>query len=791
MNRSAAGRLVVGALLLVGLSVFVQRRLVVTTDITHFLPEARDRRVAELSRAMADSEMASAMVLSVEGPDRASAARGARELGESFAHDPDVLWLRRGAGEDVQRSFYDLFYPRRFALHPGALDDASLDAAARSLQQKLASPLSPVVRPLAPADPLLTFGGAIERLRSLEDGGLTLEGDQLVTADERHGVVFLATRASPFEYAVQQRFLAKVDARFAAINAGQGGALRLETSSVSRYAVAAETTIKQDIQRISVLSTVGIILLFLAAFRSLRYVLVGMIPLAFGTVSAMAAGILCFGTMHGLTLAFGSSLLGTGIDYVEHYFTQHTLAPDPDGAEAKFRKVWPGLFLGALTTIAGLSGLAWTSFPGIREIAVFSTVGVLSSLFATRWLVPQLTPDVPKRVALQHALAAALGRGLDTMEGAKKRLVILPVAAALVCLIGFPRLRWVDDVSALGSVDAAIAAEDLRVRGRITSADPGRFVLAVGDDDEQALVANDLVAERLDEAKRAGTIKGFHSLRALLTSAETQRKTWRRFVDDRTLPERLGQALDRHGFVRAAFAPFEAALREPPPEPLTFEDVRKSPLGDLVRPFRLKFGKKTAFVTSLTGVANGDALAARFADRPDVIYLDQARFLDEAYGRFRVRTYQMIGVGLFVVLGIVHARYRRVRLSLAAFLPAVLAGGTTLSAISLSGTTLNLLHLVGLLLVLSMGVDYGIFVVESRDDREHLGATLVSLVIGMITTVLSFGLLAMSSNPALRALGSTAGLGVLLSMILAPAALVLLGAAPPAAPPAPAPDEAP
>jgi predicted exporter len=47
-------------------------------------------------------------------------------------------------------------------------------------------------------------------------------------------------------------------------------------------------------------------------------------------------------------------------------------------------------------------------------------------------------------------------------------------------------------------------------------------------------------------------------------------------------------------------------------------------------------------------------------------------------------------------------------------------------------------------------------------------------VIACASTVLAFGLLGMSSSPALQALGTTVGIGVLLSLVLAPLTLVLL-----------------
>ena len=126
-------------------------------------------------------------------------------------------------------------------------------------------------------------------------------------------------------------------------------------------------------------------------------------------------------------------------------------------------------------------------------------------------------------------------------------------------------------------------------------------------------------------------------------------------------------------------------------------------------------------------------------------------------------------------VGLGEARYRRLGPALAAFLPAVLAATTALGALALLGFAANLMHLVALLLVLSMGVDYGIFMVESRHHPEGPAPTVVSLVVACVSTVLSFGLLAMSDNPALQALGLVTGIGVTLSLLLAPTAWLLLG----------------
>jgi predicted exporter len=78
---------------------------------------------------------------------------------------------------------------------------------------------------------------------------------------------------------------------------------------------------------------------------------------------------------------------------------------------------------------------------------------------------------------------------------------------------------------------------------------------------------------------------------------------------------------------------------------------------------------------------------------------------------------------------------------------------------------------VSLLLVSSMGVDYGVFLAESRSGDIH--ASISGIAIACLTTVFAFGLLAVSDNPALHAIGSTIALGVCLSLALAPTTLVL------------------
>lgn len=776
--------MIVGFALLALAAVICVLRFEVTTDITHFLPSGTDRRLAHISRAVADSELSRTIVLTIGGPDDATAAEAATAMAATLRKSRNVAWVHNGVSDDVQRAVYDLYFPRRLGFLsdqpelelPRRLSDRGLDEAARELKRQLALPTAPMIRRLAPADPLLAFPALLERLKQAQTGTLEMHNGQFVTNDGR-GVILLGSRNSAFNTTSQRDLQAEIDRAFRETNDAHSSDLDLDQSGAGRFAIASETAIKGDITRISILSTLGVIALFLGLFRSARALGLVLLPLLSGVVGAAAVGLLLFGRLHGLTLAFGSTLIGVCIDYAVHLQCHQALAPHANGPFATLRRIWPALLLGAATTVAGLGGLAWTSLPGIREIALFASTGVLLALGATRLLLPPLLPSKPARLGtVLQRLASTLSEALAHLSKKRSTLAVLPIASVIFCIIALPSLRWVDDISALQNLDAQLLDEDRRVRTQVSHMESGRFVIALGADDEAALQQNDQVFERLRAAKSQGLIGDFRSLHLLLWSAELQRRNHAQLAASDNLVERAREALGREGFRTAMFEPFGEAIAGEPPPPLTYEALLDSSLADMVRPFRITVGDDVAILTFLRDVSDPEAIADRLSDLDDVVYFDQLRFLGGTYRDCRTRTIQLMVVGLIAVFLMVLLRYRRLGLSIAAFAPSLLAAATTLALVTLvTGAPANLLHLLGLLLVLSMGVDYGVFMVESRQVKEELAATAVGVLVACLSTVFAFGLLALSSNPALRAMGLTTGIGVLLSFLLAPTALLLLG----------------
>ena len=535
-----------------------------------------------------------------------------------------------------------------------------------------------------------------------------------------------------------------------------------------------ERGIKQDIWVIGACSFGGVAGLFLAFFRSLRgFALAALAPLL-GALAATTTGLLVFGHLDGLTLAFATSLIGVAIDYPIHLLNHHRLASPPESPTATVRRLRAPIALGALTTMASFAGLSLTSFPGFQEIGFVAVVGIGVALLVTLYLIPGFLASPRPMPALSSAVARWLSAGVLALERYRRWLAAIPIACLAVAAVAVPHLRWVDDLSKLANLDPSLLREDQRVRERVSQFDSGRFVIATAATPAEAVALNDRVYERLEDVVRAGQLDGMRSLHAMLWSADLQQRSWKVLHDQPDVYRRVVDAFAAEGFRRAAFEPFRAALESPAPPPLTYDDLLRSPLADAASSLVFRLGDGTAAVTYLRGIHSLPAIRAAVTGLKGVYVIDQQAFINDIYARFRTTTLEQILIGSILVIAVLVARYRHWRPTLAAFLPSVLVAAILLSGFALLRVPTNLLHAISLMLVMGMGVDYGIFIVDSVQHRGSLAATMLSMLVACLTTVFVFGTLAISDQPALRAIGVTTGLGVLLSFVLAPVTLVLL-----------------
>jgi predicted exporter len=759
----------------VAVGLYGASRLEFTNSIKHFIPAVGE--LGELSLELVDSPLARRMVISVGGG--AQRVWVATALAESLRAHPEVAWVESGFDDDALRGIYELYFERRLFLIsdqpaaeiPALLEPAALEERAADLRRSLAQPGSMLISRTAPDDPLGLFETIVDRIRRAKPP-LSSGGGSFESASGDHAIVLLGLRSSPFDSEHQAELLDYLDSEFARLNAEAGGQMVLELSGINRIAIASERSIRGDTNFISAVSISVVCALFLLVFHSLRQLAIAILTPLSGFAVAMAVALSGEDPVHGITLGFGFVLIGVAIDYPIHLMNHHALSPPGTRPRETVERIRSSLLLSGLTTTLAFIALALSDFPGLQAMGTFAAIGIPVALAITLFSIPAFMSPSVAPTPTQKTLADGFA-GLVRWLGARRGIVAAIFAIyAAVAAVGVPQLRWEDDPSTLIAADPALLAESERVRRRIVDFDGGHFVVGLAPNAEAALVLNDQIHEQLARAIVTGDLDGMNSLHTFLWSQALQRRNLEVLRSVPELGDRIDRAYARSGFRPGAFQRFTAAVATPAAPPLRAEDFRGTALERMVDSL-VELDGRWAVVTYLRGATSDDAIREALAGLEGAHYVDQKEIVTAAYRGYRRSMVRVAALGCVIVFVVLQLRYRSLRGGLLAFVIAALAAITTYGVFGILGVSVNIVSSISLLVVLGMGVDYGIFAVDGAQSPDRLGATLSSILVSCLTSVFVFGALALSEQPALRSIGLTTGTGILLALALSPAVFVL------------------
>ena len=749
-------------------------------DLSSFLPAAPTPEQRLLVEELREGALSRVMILAIEGSDAETRAKLSRALAARLAADPGFTSVQDGAAEGFARE-KDLLFAHRYALSPDVdaqhFTVAGLHAAISATISLLASPAGALVKPLMLRDPT---GETLALLESLRPAyALRSEAGVWATPDGKRALLVARTRAGGSDIDGQARAIQDARAAFDATVRETGtaaGSVRLLMTGAGVFSVRSRSLVKHDVERFSALGLAIVATLLLVVYRSPLALGLGLVPVATGALAGVAAVSLGFGVVHGITLGFGTTLIGEAVDYSIYLFVQAGRG-ERAGDATWLAGFWPTIRLGVLTSIAGFSALLFSGLPGLAQLGLYSITGLAAAALATRFVLPRL---LPARFRVRDLSAA--GRALEAAARGATRLraiVVLLAAAAVVVLLVKHAQVWDADIASLNPIPAADRALDAELRTALGASDARSMVIVRAPGLEAVLEAAERAGRALDPLVGDGRLGGYESPARFLPSLATQRARVASLPDADALRARLKAALAGLPLRPERLAPFVedvAQAREAPP--VTRATLAGSAFaaaldGMLFRDARGEWTAVLGLAPAKPGApidAHAVREALRSANVPGASFLDLKDQLDRLYSGYLHRALAMSAVGLaaiVVLLGFALRSAARVAVVMAP----LAAGVAVVAAVHvLAGTRLSILHLVGLLLVVAVGSNYALFF-----DRLAVapGAatprTLASLALANATTVASFGLLALSSIPVLHAIGSTVAAGALLTLVFAAA----------------------
>jgi predicted exporter len=730
-----------------------------TTDLSAFLPRSPSPVQQLLVEQLRDGVASRLMLIGIEGAPPERLAEASKRLGAALRASGAFAAVNNGepAGYEKDR---ELLWQYRYLLSPAVraehFSPQGLHASLNELLGQLASSAGVLAQRMASADPSGELLRLVEQLapqaRPRTQAGVWF------SRDATRALLVAQTAAPGSDIDAQQRALSLVRASFAE---AAGSEAKLVVTGPGVFSVASREHVREDAWRLSLAGSVLIGALLIALYRSMRVLGLGFLPVASGALAGIAAVSLAFGSVHGITIAFGVTLIGEAVDYAIYLFTQNA----PDAApETTFARIWPTLRLGMLTSICGFSAMLLSNFTGLAQLGLFSIAGLLVAGAVTRWVLPPLVPrgfSVAAVAALVPGTTAALRRA----PRLRVPLFVL-LAAALVFLVARPQPLWSSSLASVNPVSAAEQALDRQLREDVGAPDVSYLVVIGAPDQEAALQASERAAAALRDGVARGWLQGFDHPAAYLPSLATQRARQRALPPAEVLRGNLQAAQKGLPFRPAAFEPFVRDISASAELPLLERaSLRGTSLGLRLDALLVQRGAGWTAMLPLRGVSDANAIAARLSDLPGATMLDLKRQFDELYRSYlrEALLHSLLGAAAIALLLFLSLRSPRRVLDVAA--PLAAAALATCGLLALAGVELSIFHLIGLVLVVAVGSNYSLFFDRQAPASQERGRTVVSLLFAALTTVIGFGLLALSQVPVLSAIGTTVGLGASMALV--------------------------
>ncbi len=627
-------------------------------------------------------------------------------------------------------------------------------------------------------------------------GELSKEGSAL--ASKANGVEFI--------YGVTEEITATSGASTVAASASQ---TRFIFSGTPFHSYKASTSASKEISIISTVSMLAVILVLLFVFKSPLPILWSLLSITLSVASAFMASIGIFGKMHVLTLVFGTSLIGTSIDYSLHYFINWKgAAAFSEGSQIRSH-LFKGLSLSLLSTILCYFVLLFAPFSLLRQMSVFSIFGITSTFLTAVCIYPLIPlPSGNREISILEKWKAPVSEGKSSFS---KKVFF---RAAIVLLFVLPLVFF-----AAGRKNAGIENNLLRLykmegreleneaeAARVLKYSPSAWFIVSGDTPEEVLVREEKLTSALRKINEGKENAGYICTSGFVPSVEYQnssREAVKKLVpyafsqylylgyteeQAKKLSERFAESFSdsTERGLPAAAAPEKNSSEEGTGQASSqtgFIEIGKNVPAFLEESFSSAWlgeidGKYYSVVLPVS-VTDYEAYKA-LSDNQNVFLISKVQEINGDLDRLS-HTVMLFFALVYLVIFAVLKIFYPLKESLKIVSVPLLIVLSVSSIFAVLGIKLEFFSITGMILVFGLGLDYVIYMVENArrstsctssnglsEVSGSSGSALESfaILLSFFTTLVSFGALALSHFVPVHMIGLSIFIGLCSAYLL-------------------------
>ncbi len=814
-------RVILAVLILSALSGFLITRLQFQSDVLHLLPQNAPATGAFV-KFLQKFGAADSLFIILErssGGEVESFAPFAEVLADRLVKTGEFNEIVGRIDPEKKEKIGALFLRHALLYLPDdELQEVKVRLSSESIRQRIkalkTSLHSLFPSPLGRYDPLDFWPLISRHLPQKALGGEMDTAGYLLSEDQRMMLLIAKPKGAAPDVAYDERLFQKIQTAVAATqeeyspgkHVPPDGYRDLRIGFAGGYMTALEDSrlIRKELLMNFSVSLIGVLILFVLAFRTGVSLFYAILPLAVSPILTLGLFSPFLGRLSESTGAFSAIILGLSIDFIvllyARYLEERNLGQNMEPAlRISLAKTGPGVLTGGVTTAAAYYALLISDFPGIKELGLLTGTGILFSLACAFFLLPALiTAREKKKQAAEKFKPLSSFLGLERLTRLSWRhpvtVILLCAVATLATAFGAFQIKLNNDPRRLRPESLSSLTLEARVREKMGEGQEPMLLLLERKTAEEALESQGALSEAIANAQSSGLpITRYENLSAFIPPLARQKKTLDRleeegeaFNADRVEKD-IRQALQKEGLRLEPFAPALKMLREMlvNRDQLTWEEFQKSPLKEVGARFLQKREDRFLCASYLYvppefwAHPGAPGFLKSLQDAFPGTQITGTKLVQRELENLMTReAWQVLLLGFVGVLALIYFDFRSWRLSLVSLLPVALASIWTLGLMGLWKMDLNFMNLVVFTMVLGIGVDYGVHILHrARSGAADRLATEVTevgkgVVVAALTTLMGFGSLVLSGYPGLRSMGAVALMGVgfsfLISLTLVP-----------------------
>jgi len=731
--------------------------LQIESNILKLLPQEQfDPTVDSAFSRFSDSRTKQVIFL-IETPSKVEASAQVRELLKELNRSPYIESAISGISAEQENKMASFLFENRYkflSAHDKTLiKNEDWDSFHQFSLQQLYSPINGQLVQIFPQDPLFST------LRFALSGSLinsNMQREEELTSVGLKGKKFYLVNAiisgSPFSNEVQKSLLKTIES--IEMNwQKQSPEIKLHRTGAVFYAAYGFESAEKEVSTIGLGSLLGIIILLAWVFRSFAPFITILFTLSVGVTSGFILVHTLFGSVHLLTLIFGASLIGVAVDYAFHY-----LCTPLDDRHQRVNKIFGAISIGLVSSVIGYLSLFTAPFPGLKQMAVFCIAGLIAAYITVIWFLPYLPINSrvrPSVISYVERIVKKLSQPFKTRFW--MAVLLIPVAGLGIFYIG---INQVEDVRQFQSTNESLSKQQMQIQQILNVGESNQFYLVKGRTENETLLNLEKLDSELLTLTRQKAIAGYTSLSQYIPSEE-------RLLENHQHLTKLFESGVLNTFASEGIleqSQIEDVKRyfiEQKKKSLNVESVLEQLDSQLLK--SLWLGKLNSEYVALVSINKINQLSALKNLSDDIIFVDKVAKVSDVFVKYKKQAASLLLIAIVCVFLLLFFRKGLIKSTLIISSPIIAISLAIIGLVGM-GYSINLFNTLALFLVLGVGVDYGVFLSERSKVESEV---LIAVLMAASTTLLSFGLLALSNTPAIREFGVTMLIGILSAVVVA------------------------